>query len=276
MLINFFKMNGLGNDFVIIEDYANELKLSKETIRFLSDRRRSIGFDQLMILRPSLLYPCFMEIYNADGSTAKACFNASRCVTGMLMDRYSLDYMEIDTINGPIKAFRLSDNVVSLIVGKAKFNTEDVPINVTDNMAVDFGIEGLPKGISLSVGNPHVIFFVDNLEKFDLTKIGPIVENHPFLPDRANVTIARLVEHDNIIMKTWERGAGETQACGSAATAAAAAAYKLGLSKSKIFNIYMPGGELNIEILPEYFMKVTGGYETSYTGTVDIKHPTEE
>jgi diaminopimelate epimerase len=276
MLVNFFKMNGLGNDFVIIEDYADIIKLNEDQIRELANRKTGIGFDQLVILRSSLLHPCRMEIFNADGSGSNVCINATRCVAGLLMERFGMMYIEFDSAAGLIKAFKLSDKMISLIVGRASFEPELIPVKEgIDNMAIDFAIKNLPvalpKGVALTVGNPHVIFFTDDLEKYNLAEIGPIIENHEYFPARANVSFARVIAPDKIIVKTWERGTGETLACGSAAAATSAAAVKLELSNSRVFTIFMPGGELSVEVLLEYYLKVSGAYEISFSGLVEIK-----
>jgi diaminopimelate epimerase len=272
MKINFLKMHGCGNDFMIIDNRSGQLSLKQDQIRFLADRRKGVGFDQLITLELSQNAMVYMNIYNADGSTAKMCGNALRCVAGIIFEDIDQEEILIDTPSGITKASRINEENIAVSVGIAIFSSAIIPISKElDPLKIDLNMEGLPSGIAVSVGNPHIIFFLDQYNNFDLTKIGPIIENHAFFPDRINVSFAIVKDAHNIDLKTWERGAGITLACGSAASAAAAAAVKLGLTNNaKPINISMAGGTLIIEVSENFELKMIGPYTLVYQGVTEV------
>ena len=272
MKIDFLKMHGSSNDFMIIDNRSGQVRLNEEQIRFLANRKIGVGFDQLILLDLSLAASVYMHIFNADGSAAKMCGNALRCVAGLVMDDTEEDEILIDSPTGLIKAHRNVDDTITVEIGQAIFSQVLIPISFhLDPLKIDMGIEGLPPAIALSVGNPHLIFFLEDMDQFNLDEIGPQLEKHQYFPESMNVSFTKIIEGNKIILNTWERGTGRTLACGSAASACAAAAVKLGLGSNKYpFKIFMAGGELEIEVSPLYELKMTGPYSMVYHGEIEI------
>jgi len=229
---NFVKMHGLGNDFAIFDGRAEPLGFSPLQIRALADRRRGIGFDQMVVLEPPTAPTAdvFMRIYNADGGEVEACGNATRCVARLL----GRESMTIETRPGLLKVACLGEKV-SVDMG--------VPY-ITQGLALTAGPLQNPVGVD--IGNPHAVFFVEDAESVDLAGLGPKVERHPLFPDRTNVEVAQVLSPDKIRLRVWERGTGITQACGTGACATAAAAHRLGLTNRRVA-IVLDGGTLDIE-----------------------------
>lgn len=246
--IPFIKMDGLGNDFVIIDCRRTKenVILTPSEIDKIANRRTGIGFDQLFILTKSDKADVKMTIYNKDGSLAGACGNGSRCIASLIFEEVpSRNEVLIEAPKGKIlKAYQ--DRQIKVNMGAPDFSWQGIGLAEERDTS---NLTGILPGMSaycVSMGNPHAVFFVDDIEKVDLAKLGPLVENHPIFVNRTNVEFAQVVSPDKILMRIWERGAGITQACGSGASATLAAAYKKGLSSNKA-KIVMPGGTLEIE-----------------------------
>ena len=228
MDIKAFKMNGLGNDFVIIDQRIHDLNLSKNQIIKICDRN-FIGCDQLILIKKNREIGVGLEFYNSDGSTSEACGNGTRCVADFLAKEQNKKEITVWTSSGLLKSKILGNNLVETEIGIPKTNWEEIPLsNKLDTE--DLRIEIIDKknnkhigGIAVNVGNPHVIFFVNDIESFDLKKVGPEIENHKLFPEKCNVTLAKVVNKNLINVKVWERGAGLTKACGTAACATAVA-----------------------------------------------------
>ena len=238
MDITAFKMDGLGNDFVIIDQRTQNYNLTKDQIIRICDRN-FIGCDQLIFIQKSDQKDAGLEFYNSDGSISGACGNGTRCVADLLSKENNDKEITLWTSSGVLKSQILSNNLVETEIGIAKTNWNEIPLNKnldTKNLKIKIvnkdNIEHIG-GTSVNVGNPHVVFFVDNIEDYDLEKIGPEIENHNYFPEKCNVTLAKVISKKLIKVKVWERGAGLTKACGTAACATAVAANLQNLRNSR-------------------------------------------
>ena len=252
MDIKAFKMDGLGNDFVIIDQRYQNYNLTKDQIIKICDRK-FIGCDQLIFIKKSDEKDAGLEFYNSDGSVSGACGNGTRCVADLLSKEKNDKEIILWTSSGALKSQILGDNLVETEIGVPKTNWNEIPLNQnlnTKNLNIKIinknNIEHLG-GTSVNVGNPHVVFFVDNIEDYDLKKIGPEIENHKYFPEKCNVTLAQVINKKLIKVKVWERGAGLTKACGTAACATAVAA-NINELTDKTTDIEFALGRLSISI----------------------------
>ena len=252
MDIKAFKMDGLGNDFVIIDQRYQNYNLTKNQIIKICDRK-FIGCDQLIFIQKSDEKDAGLEFYNSDGSVSGACGNGTRCVADLLSKEKNDKEIILWTSSGALKSQILGDNLVETEIGVPKTNWNEIPLNQnldTKNLNIKIinknNIEHLG-GTSVNVGNPHVVFFVDNIEDYDLKKIGPEIENHSYFPEKCNVTLAQVINKKLIKVKVWERGAGLTKACGTAACATAVAA-NINELTDKTTDIEFALGRLSISI----------------------------
>ena len=252
MDIKAFKMNGLGNDFVIIDQRTHDLNLSKDQIIKICNRN-FVGCDQLILIKKNEKIDASLEFYNSDGSVSGACGNGTRCIADFLSKEDNQKEINVWTSSGSLKSKILGNNLVETEIGIPKTNWEEIPLSRKLNTK-DLKIEIIDKnnnkhigGVAVNVGNPHVIFFVNDIESFDLRKIGPEIENHELFPEKCNVTLAKTVNKNLIKVKVWERGAGLTKACGTAACATAVAGNIKGLIE-KTTNIEFTLGKLTITI----------------------------
>ena len=252
MDIKAFKMDGLGNDFVIIDQRYQNYNLSKDQIIKICDRK-FIGCDQLIFIKKSDEKDAGLEFYNSDGSVSGACGNGTRCVADLLSKENNDKEIILWTSSGELKSKILDNNLVETEIGIPKTNWDEIPLikNLdTKNLNIKIVNKNNAEhigGTSINVGNPHVVFFVDNIEDYDLKKIGPEIENHNYFPEKCNVTLARVISRKLIKVKVWERGAGLTKACGTAACATAVAANINGLTDKKT-DIEFALGKLSISI----------------------------
>ena len=252
MDIKAFKMDGLGNDFVIIDQRNQNFNLSKDQIIKICDRD-FIGCDQLIFIQKSEKKDAQLEFHNSDGSISGACGNGTRCVADLLSKENNDKEIILWTSSGALKSQILDNNLVETEIGVPKTNWNEIPLNKnldTKNLNIKIvnknNIEHIG-GTSVNVGNPHVVFFVDNIEDYDLKKIGPEIENHEYFPEKCNVTLAKVISKKLIKVKVWERGSGLTKACGTAACATAVAANINGLTDKKT-DIEFALGKLSITI----------------------------
>ncbi len=252
MDIKAFKMDGLGNDFVIIDQRSQNYNLTKDQIIKICDRK-FIGCDQLILIQKSVEKDAKLEFYNSDGSISGACGNGTRCVADLLSKENNDKEITIQTSSGVLKSQILGGNLVETEIGIPKTNWDEIPLNKnldTKNLNIKIvnknNIEHMG-GTSVNVGNPHIVFFVNNIEDYDLKKIGPEIENHNYFPEKCNVTLAKVINKKLIKVKVWERGAGLTKACGTAACATAVAANINGLTDKKT-DIEFSLGKLSISI----------------------------
>ena len=226
MDIKAFKMDGLGNDFVIIDQRDRNISLSKDQMIKICDRD-FIGCDQLILIKKNRKIDVGLEFYNSDGSTSGACGNGTRCVANLLSKENNKKEITVWTSSGSLKSKILGNNLVETEIGITKTNWDEIPLSENRDTK-NLKIKILDKknnehigGTAVNVGNPHIIFFIDDIENYDLKKIGPEIENHKLFPERCNVTLAKVINKNLIKVKVWERGAGLTKACGTAACATA-------------------------------------------------------
>ena len=229
MDIKAFKMDGLGNDFVIIDQRSQNFNLNKDQIIKVCDRN-FIGCDQLILIKKNKEIDADVEFYNSDGSVSGACGNGTRCVADLLSKESGKKEITLLTASGSLKSKILGNNLVETEIGIPKVNWQEIPLSKqldTQDLKIEIVDRNNTKhigGTAINVGNPHIIFFVDDIEAFDLQNIGPKIENHQLFPEKCNVTLAKVVNKNLIKVKVWERGAGLTKACGTAACATAVAA----------------------------------------------------
>ncbi len=271
---DFVKMNGLGNEIVIVD-----LRRAPGAIEAAEARAaaRQEPFDQLMALYPSRGdADASIRIYNSDGSEAGACGNGMRCVASLISAETGKSRLNFDTTSGRVSCWREDEGLFTVDMGVPRFRWNEIPLakEMPDTRAIDFqfGPTGAPVLTSPSVvnmGNPHAIFWVDKPQAYDLSKIGPQIEHDPLFPERANITLAATPSRDRVLIRTWERGAGLTKACGSAACAAAVAAARLNRTGRKV-KVTLPGGELAIEWREsDDHVLMTGPVEYEYAGRFD-------
>ncbi len=273
--IPFHKMNGLGNDFVMIDARAESVPLSAAAAGAISARAEGAGCDQVIVLEPSRSADVFMRILNADGSEVSACGNASRCVAALLHPELRRERMTIETRAGMLNARMADAGLVTVDMGAPRFKWEEIPLSrpFEDTGAAGFTFT-TPGGRILSapsmvnVGNPHCIFWVKDIDSYDLAAFGFELEHDPVFPERANISLAEVIGADAIELRVWERGAGITRACGTAACAAAVSGARTGRTGRQV-SIRLPGGNLSIEWrLVDDHILMTGPTEFEYRGVL--------
>jgi len=269
-LINAFRMNGLGNNFIIVDRRKESINISKKKIIELGNRisfHRNIEFDQIIFIEEEINKAFPITIFNSDGSEVSACGNGSRCIAYFLGKDLNTKTIKLKTNNRFLDAKIIGDSNVQLEMGKPIFDWDKIPLIKKldhDNITLNIGGKTFTDGFCLNVGNPHLIFFVKNCFEYDLKTLGPKIENHELFPEKINVTFAQINDKNNITVNVWERGAGMTKACGTAACATAVASLFKKLTENDI-NIKFKEGSLNI--------KIDESLNISMTGPVsDIKH----
>ncbi len=264
MIRRFRKMHGLGNDFVIFDAREAGLEMDGATARAISDRRTGIGCDQLILLEPSESADVRMRIWNSDGGEVEACGNASRCVALLLGGN-----AWIETAGGLI-ASAAADGAATVDMGSPRFGWEEIPLAYAmDTAAMPVGWEELQNPFAVNIGNPHVVFFVDDADSVDLARIGPLIERDPLFPERVNVNVAS-IDQGAIKLRVWERGAGLTLACGTGACATAVAAVSRKLVTSPV-EVRLPGGTLGIAWAPGGTIAMKGSATHVFTGEIDLE-----
>ena len=252
-LINAFRMDGLGNRFIIIDRREKSIDIPKEKIIHLGNLKsfhRNIEFDQIIFIEKEINNTFPITIFNSDGGEVSACGNGSRCVAYLLSKDLNNKEIKLKTNNRLLNAKIVGKSDVQLEMGKPVFEWNKIPLKEKldhKNITLDVDGEKFTDGFSLNVGNPHIIFFVKDCFKYDLKILGPKIETHELFPERTNVTFAQIDDENNITVSVWERGAGLTKACGTAACATAVAAFIKKLTKN-VINIKFEEGSLNIKI----------------------------
>jgi diaminopimelate epimerase len=264
----FIKMHGLGNDFVVVDARARAWSFPPQVIRAIGDRRRGVGFDQLLVIEPSQIADVFMRIYNPDGSESGACGNGTRCVAGLMLNEAEADHISIETLRGRLDARRTALGI-SVNMGKPLTEPADIPMEPVPDTAEFMlpGFEYLGPAGALSMGNPHIVFFVPDQAALDLAAIGSAIEHHPWFPERVNVSLATIERPGQIRVRVWERGAGATLACGSGACAVLVSARRRGLAGDHA-DIYLPGGVLTIHQADDDAVWMAGPIATSFSGAL--------
>jgi len=246
-----YKMDGLGNDFIIFDNRKKPISLKKDEIIKISNRN-NIGCDQVIFINKDDNSNASLKFYNSDGGEISACGNGSRCVAYLLMNEMKSKKISLKTKSGILEAELDNNNLVKINMGQPNFDWAKIPLSKEiDNKNLKIKIKNIDKkeiegGFALNIGNPHVIFFVKDYNKFDLKKIGPTIENHSYFPEKCNVTLATIKNKKHIIVKVWERGAGLTKACGTAACATVVSGAILKLSE-RCVDIEFEEGLLNID-----------------------------
>jgi diaminopimelate epimerase len=269
--VPFLKMHGLGNDFVVLDARHEVIALGGEAVRCLADRHTGIGCDQLIVLEPphEAIARLFMRIHNADGSSAEACGNAARCVAWLLHRQNGETRMRIETTAGLLEAEIMPDGQVAVDMGLARTEWGEIPLaHPEDTLCVDLALGPLSEPVCTNIGNPHATFFVEDVEAVDLGEVGPILERHPLFPERANIGVAKVDDQIHLRLRVWERGAGITRACGTAACAALVAAFRRGLTGRQGL-IELDGGHLDICWREDGHVIMTGPAALSFEGTFD-------
>jgi len=273
----FVKMNGIGNEIVVVDMRARGGTIKPEEARAAA-APGGAPYDQLMALYPSRTpgTDAFIRIYNNDGSEAGACGNGMRCVADLVSKESGRDALTFETKAGILNCWKNADGLFTVDMGAPRFKWNEIPLaeEFRDTRFIELQIGPIDKPVLhspsvVSMGNPHAIFWVDDVNAYDLARFGPLLENHPIFPERANITLAHIVARDHIIIRTWERGAGLTKACGSAACAAAVAAARLKRTDRKA-KVSLPGGELTIEWRDkDDHVLMTGPVEFEFNGRFD-------
>jgi diaminopimelate epimerase len=248
------KMNGLGNGIAVLDLRGSGLTVSGAEARAIG-RGKGLGFDQLMVLHEprSVGADAFMMVYNSDGSQAETCGNGTRCVAFILTREIAREKLVLETAAARLECLRRDETVFTVDMGRPRLAWNEIPLREPfhDTRKIELQIGPIDAPIlhtpsAVNMGNPHAIFWVDDVEAYDLERIGPLLENHPIFPERANISLAHVTSREHIALKVWERGAGLTRACGSAACAALVAATRKDLTGHSAI-VSLPGGDLDIE-----------------------------
>lgn len=251
MPTNFIKMHGLGNDFAVIDLTKDGGTVTPAQAQTLADRRRGVGCDQVLVMEKPVnpKADVFMRIFNPDGSEAGACGNGTRCVASLYMQQNNLKECVIETVSGLLPSKIAAGGMIQVDMGEPRTKWQEIPLSQecdTLNLGILHGRQAMTEPVAVNVGNPHTIFFVDDVAKVELEKLGPEVENHVLFPQRTNVEFAQVLSPEKIRVRVWERGTGVTQACGSGACATIVAAARRGLTGRKA-EIILDGGSLFME-----------------------------
>jgi len=266
-------MHGLGNDFVVIDGRTDGFLPSPSFSKTAADRHRGIGCDQLIVLAPPQddRADVFMHIFNADGSMAGACGNATRCVARLLFEETGRDAGVVETIAGLLPVWREDADSFAVDFGPPRLGWKEIPLaREQDTLNVPVDGSGLPAACCASMGNPHAVFFVPDADAIALEAIGPSLERHALFPDRCNIEFAHIISPASIRMRVWERGTGVTQSCGSGACATAVAAVRRGLADRKA-SVILDGGALKIEWREaDGHVILSGAAALSFTGALPL------
>lgn len=269
-MIPFRKMNGLGNDFVVVDARATPFEPDAAAVRAWADRHAGVGFDQLIIIAPPQGDEnALMRILNADGSEVESCGNAARCVAAILLDEIGGAEVAIASAGGPMRAWRAADGRISVDMGTARFGAGEIPLadGAGDPLALTFAepdLAALGPAACANVGNPHAVFFVPAVDAVPLGAVGPKLECHAAFPAKANISFVEILSPGDVRALVHERGVGPTRACGTAACAIAAVGNRLGHLGEEV-NVHLPGGALTITLNGGRIV-MTGPYEIDWMG----------
>ena len=275
--IPYVKMNGLGNEIVVV-DLRNSTKVfTTDEVAAIAAHRTS-RFDQMMVLYAPKTKgtDAYVRIYNADGSEVGACGNGTRCVGWLMAQAGGRSDFKVETRAGVLEVRFKDAGAITVDMGEPKFDWQDIPLaeEFRDTRGIELQIGPIDDPVlhspsAVNVGNPHAIFWVDDVEAYDLARFGPMLENHPIFPERANISLAHVTSPESITLRTWERGAGLTLACGTAACAAAVSAARKKLTGRRV-TVTLPGGPLDVEWTANNRILMTGPVEFEYEGALDL------
>ena len=241
--VPFLKMHGLGNDFVIIDARETESPITSQVAKAIGERHFGVGYDQLVVMTNSQKADVELIFWNSDGSLSDACGNASRCVAKLIMDENNSEEITLKTGSGVLLARKGSNGFISVNMGHPQLDWDLIPLKEKVDL-LELPIEGRPAAVGM--GNPHCVFVVDDVNLVELVSWGSKIETHELFPKKTNVEFIQIIDQKNIRQRTFERGAGETLACGSGACAVAVVAHLKGLTERNV-NIYLDGGQLSID-----------------------------
>ena len=275
---SFVKMNGIGNEIVVVDLRLKAAAIAPEEARAAAKAEGGAPYDQLMALYPPRTpgTDAFIRIYNNDGSESGACGNGIRCVADLIAKESGKTALTFETTAGILNCWKGTDGMFTVDMGPPRFKWNEIPLaeEFRDTRAIELQIGPIEKPVLhspsvVNMGNPHAIFWVDDVVAYNLHKFGPLLENHPTFPERANITLAQILSRDHIVIRTWERGAGLTKACGSAACAAAVAAARLKRTERNV-KVTLPGGNLTIDWRKsDDHVLMTGPVEFEFAGKFD-------
>ena len=275
--IPFRKMNGIGNEILVVDLRGSGLVFSGDQARAIAERPNS-HFDQMMVLHAPKTAgtEAYVRIYNTDGSEAEACGNGMRCIGWTVAEKSGRKALKFETKAGVLDVGVGGVDKISVDMGKPRFGWQDIPLAEPfhDTRTIELQIGPIDKPMLHSpsvanIGNPHAVFWVDDVQAYDLGRIGPLLENHPLFPERANISLAHVTARDAITVRTWERGAGLTKACGSAACAAAVCAARKGLTGRQV-KVTLPGGTLDIDWRADDHILMTGPVALEHEGVLEL------
>ena len=271
LMIPFVKMHGLGNDFVVIDARDRTFQPDQALAAAIGDRRKGVGFDQMLVMRPPTdpRADAFMSIYNADGGEVEACGNGTRCVARRIMAESGKPRAIVQTVAGLLDAHAAPDDLVAVDMGYVRTEWNEIPMKeACDTLHVPIELGPLSDPVAGNVGNPHVTFIVDDIDTVMLSELGPQLEHHPSFPERANIGIAQVIDRNHARLRVWERGVGETKACGTGACAAAVALARRNLTEREV-TIELLGGPLELSWRPDGHIIMTGPATSSFVGAFD-------
>jgi diaminopimelate epimerase len=273
-MTSFRKMHGLGNDFVVFDARTQGCALDTATARAVADRRFGIGCDQVIVIENgNSEFDAVMKIQNADGGEVESCGNAARCVARLLMEETGRDTVRIDTVGGALVCSDAGSGLVTVDMGAPKLMWNEVPLaKAADTNMFHLNVDGTNHVASaVSVGNPHVVLFVDDADAAPVASLGARIETHPMFPQRTNVEFVSVHRDDKLRMRVWERGVGITSACGTGACATAVAAFRRGLTGRKV-EILLDGGTMQVELREsDDHVLMTGPATLVFTGDIDLE-----
>lgn len=278
MRIHFTKMHGLGNDFVVVNRIDQSFQMTKEHVRQWADRHLGIGCDQLLTIEPATCAEAdfFYRIYNSDGSEAQQCGNGVRCVARYVVDHqlFNKQQLRIETHAGIIEAQLMDNDLVRVAMGEPILMPGDIPFcadQQADTYTLDMSGESIEVGV-VSMGNPHLVYIVDQVASAPVATWGPLLESHPSFPEQVNVGFMEIVSHNEINLRVFERGVGETLACGTGACAAVVSGRLRHILEAEV-TVHLPGGDLQIEWLGKgYPVMMTGPATTVFEGSIGTCH----
>lgn len=271
LMTPFVKMHGLGNDFVVIDARDRAFRPDQPLAAAIANRKTGVGFDQMLVMRPpeDPRADVFMSIYNADGGEVEACGNGTRCVARRIMVETGEDRAIVETVAGLLDARAAPDGLVAVDMGRVETDWDKIPLaEACDTLHVPLALGPLADPVCGNVGNPHATFFVDDLDAVDLATLGPELEHHAIFPERANIGVAQVVDRGHARLRVWERGVGETRACGTGACAAAVALARRDLTDRDV-EIELLGGPLGLSWRADGHIVMTGPASSAFVGAFD-------
>lgn len=273
----FIKMHGLRNDFIIVDGRHAPYRPAPEEVIRICDRHEGVGGDELLIVDPPRIRPesagayAFVRILNPDGREVEACGNATRCVGWLFLQESQDEEIVIDTLGGLLKCRRAGEKQVAVQMGRLRTAWQDIPLSrAMDTLHLDMGAGPLQDPVGMNIGNPHAVFFVEDLDAVDLTVYGSELQKHPLFPEEANIGAAQLIDSKTLKLSVWERPGALTTACGTGACVAVGAAHRRGLTTEKQMTVIMPAGSVQIELSEDGSVVMTGPVEVCYTGYLPV------